>query len=75
MKTKDEDYEPFGEEWKNHLMKLPKIVIINMFRNVCFEKQELEEMYSQAVDTAGAQEQRAREAERECRNFDKRGDW
>jgi hypothetical protein len=43
MKTENENYIPFGEEWKDELMKLPKIMIINMYRNVCLELDELRE--------------------------------
>ena len=50
MTTIDENYQPFGEEWKNELMKLPKIIIINMYRNVCLEKQELEKELKQIYD-------------------------
>lgn len=67
MKTNDENYEPFGEEWKNELMKLPKIMIINLYRNVCLEMDELKRAYSDACDAAGANEQRARKAEKELR--------
>lgn len=37
-----ENYIPYGEEWKNELMKLPKKFIINMLRNKCLENDELE---------------------------------
>lgn len=63
------NFQPFGEKWKDELMKLPKIMIINMFRNVCLEMDELKQMYTQAVDAAGSQEQRAREAEKEIRQI------
>jgi hypothetical protein len=65
----NDNYIPFGEEWKNELMKLPKIMIINMYRNVCLEMDELKQMYQQAEDAAGAYERRARECESEIRNI------
>ena len=34
------EYEPYGEEWKDELMKLPKIHIISLYRAVCLELQE-----------------------------------
>ena len=75
MKTDEKHYEPFGEEWKDELMKLPKIMIINMYRNVCLEKQELDQAYSDAVNANGLQEERARQAEGECRNMSRERDW
>ncbi|OQB03950.1 MAG: hypothetical protein BWY21_02124 [Parcubacteria group bacterium ADurb.Bin216] len=72
-----DNYEPYGEEWEKHLMTLPKKFIINMYRNLCerykdkeAEVKELEIMYSEACDAAGSYEQRAQEAERECRNLE-----
>ena len=41
MKT-EKEYVPYGEEWKDELMKLPKVFIINMLRNKCLECNELE---------------------------------
>jgi len=69
MKTENENYEPFGEEWKNELMKLPKIMIINMYRNSCLELEELNALYSHACNAAGDYEERARDAERELRQI------
>lgn len=41
MKTlTEEEYIPFGEEWKNELMKLPKIGIIALYRSLCLKEQE-----------------------------------
>lgn len=75
MKTTDENYEPYGEEWEKHLMTLPKKFIINMYRDVCIKLQdreaeikELEIMYSEACDAAGMYEERAREAEKYARD-------
>lgn len=70
-KVKSENYEPFGEEWKNELMKLPKIMVINMYRNMCLEYEELQEAYQHACNAAGLNEQRAREAEQELRELSK----
>jgi hypothetical protein len=71
MKTKNENYEPYGEEWKDELMKLPKIMVINMYRNMCLERDELEKAYKDACDAAGSNEQRVREAEQELRELSK----
>jgi predicted Zn-dependent protease with MMP-like domain len=75
MKTTDENYEPYGEEWEKELMKLPKKFIINMYRNVCIKLQdketeikELEIMYSEASNIAGMYEERALEAEKCARD-------
>ena len=81
MKTTDENYEPYGEEWEKHLMTLPKKFIINMYRNVCeklrdkeTEIKELEIMYSEACADAGMYQERAMEAEKVARNtYDDRG--
>lgn len=67
MKKIDEDYEPFGEEWKDELMKLPKIMIINMYRNVCLELEELHKLYSDTYAAASSYQERAIEAENELR--------
>jgi hypothetical protein len=50
MKT-EEEYTPYGEEWKNELMKMPKIMIINMYRNVCLELEETNKLLEQAENT------------------------
>ena len=71
MKTNDENYKPFGEEWKNELMKLPKIMIINMYRNTCLELGELQNAYKDACDAAGSNEQRAKQAEQEIRDLNR----
>lgn len=39
---KKEEYIPFGEKWKNELMKLPKIGIIALYRSLCLKEQERE---------------------------------
>lgn len=31
------DFEPFGPEWEREMMKLPKKIIIEMFKNKCKE--------------------------------------
>ena len=33
----DKEFVPFGEEWEAEVMKLPKKVIIGLYRNVCLE--------------------------------------
>ena len=40
MKTA-EAYVPYGEEWKNELMKLSKIHIISMYRSTSMALQEM----------------------------------
>jgi len=42
MKTAEE-YQPFGEEWKNELMKMPKIQIIALYRQLALAHQELQQ--------------------------------
>jgi len=54
-----EEYVPFGEEWKNELMKLPKIQIIAFLRAARLEieeskeysNQQAQERYDEAVTT------------------------
>jgi len=65
----EEKYQPYGEEWKNELMKLPKIMIINLYRNVCLEKDELEGAYHEACNAAGRYEKECREMETELRHI------
>lgn len=36
-----ENFIPFGPEWEKEMMKLPKKVIIDMFRTKCIEVQNL----------------------------------
>ena len=36
----NENYIPFGEEWKAELMKMKKIHIIAMYRSLCLTLQE-----------------------------------
>jgi hypothetical protein len=43
MKTAEENYIPYGEEWKNELMKLSKVHIISLYRMVCLALKEDEE--------------------------------
>lgn len=81
MKTTDENYEPYGEEWEKYLMTLPKKFIIDLYREVCKKLQdreteikELEIMYSEACDAAGMYQERAIEAEKYVRdNYTDRG--
>lgn len=42
MKTKEEDYIPFSEQWEKEMMKLPKIQIIKMFRDAHLDNEELD---------------------------------
>jgi len=48
MKTAEE-YQPFGEEWKNELMKMPKIQIIALYRQLALAHQELEQSHKQKL--------------------------
>jgi len=41
----DDFYQPFGEQWKEEMMKISKIEIINMYRCVCLEYDELQQAY------------------------------
>ena len=66
-----ENYQPYGEEWKDELMKLPKIMIINMYRNACLELEEARQLCEQATNAASQYEERARDAEREIRDMER----
>jgi NTP pyrophosphatase (non-canonical NTP hydrolase) len=48
-------YEPYGEEWKDELMKLPKIGIIALYRALCLDYQEREEHNVQSTIDAISQ--------------------
>jgi hypothetical protein len=37
---KKEEYVPYGEEWKNELMNLPKVHIIALYRAACLALHE-----------------------------------
>ena len=63
------EYVPYGEEWKNELMKMPKVVIINMYRNACLELEENKMLLRQAEDAADSYRDRSRDAEREIRHM------
>lgn len=39
---KAKEYQPYGKEWFDELMKLPQSQIISMYRAVCLELQEKE---------------------------------
>lgn len=45
-----DDYQPFGEEWKNELMKLPKIQIISFYRSACLAINE-RKLFAESVDS------------------------
>lgn len=47
---KKDDYQPFGEEWKNELMKLPKIQIISFYRSACLAINE-RKLFTETVDS------------------------
>ena len=32
-----EEYEPYGPEWAKEMMKLPKAMLISMYRKKCLE--------------------------------------
>jgi hypothetical protein len=48
MKTAE--YTPFGEKWKNELMKLPKISIIALYRSLCLKVQESDQIPPEITD-------------------------
>ena len=35
----DEEYQPFGKEWRKDMMKLPKKVIVDMYRKSCIHRE------------------------------------
>lgn len=37
-----ENYEPFGEEWKKEVSKLPKAYLIEQWKQSCLKRQKLE---------------------------------
>ena len=39
----NENYIPFGEEWKKAVMKLTKATIVKLYKKVCIEKLKLED--------------------------------
>lgn len=41
-----ENYEPFGPQWHAEFSKLPKLLIIKMFKNVATELIELKQTIS-----------------------------
>ena len=36
----EKEYEPFGEEWKAEINKLPKKVLIDLYRDACIKNTE-----------------------------------
>ena len=43
LEEKQAEYIPYGEEWKDELMKLSKLHIISLYRMVCLALKEDEE--------------------------------
>jgi len=43
-------YEPFGQEWKDHLMKEPKKFIIDLFKNSCQEREKLQKQKGKLLE-------------------------
>lgn len=39
----EEDYIPFGEEWKKDVMKMTKNEIVDLFKKKCIEFNQLDE--------------------------------
>lgn len=44
----EKEYEPFGKEWENHLLKMTKRTLIMMYKSVCLEKLRLEQILNNA---------------------------
>lgn len=44
----EKEYEPFGEEWEKHLLKMTKRTLIMMYKRVCLEKLRLEQILNNA---------------------------
>ena len=43
-------YTPYGDEWKNSVMKMNKINIIEMLKRVCIKRDELEKEIEEIRD-------------------------
>ena len=48
----DENYTPFGEDWKKEMKKLPKSILIDMLRTSFKKVNELEKELSTAHNCA-----------------------
>ncbi len=44
------EYEPFGQEWKDHLMMEPKKFIIDMFKGCCQQREKLQEQNHELLE-------------------------
>ena len=40
--AKKEDYTPFEKDWEKSVMRMKKIEIMRLYRNMCIEKLKLE---------------------------------
>lgn len=44
----EDNYEPYGEEWEKEVMKLPKKMIVDMYKKVCqknqYQKTQIKEL-------------------------------
>lgn len=82
MKTTNENYEPYGDEWEKEVMKLPKKMIVDMYRNVCIklkdkevEVVELEIMLKDIQDDVDMWKEAVKEAEINARDTYKDRGW
>ena len=46
--AKIEDYIPFGKYWEKSVMRLKKIEIMRLYRDMCIEKLKLEKRIEEA---------------------------
>jgi len=56
---KEKDVEPFGEEWREYMLRLPKKEIIYLFRLLAIEKKEEIERAFRILDLYGVPRERA----------------
>lgn len=49
MESKENDFTPFGEEWKKEVIKLPKPFLINMWAKSAKEAKELLEQRNELL--------------------------
>lgn len=47
-------YEPFGQDWINHALKLPKRELVDMLREALIEKIKLEAQLLPFADTSAS---------------------
>ena len=49
----DENYTPYGDEWKKEVMKHRKADIVDMLRKVCMERETLRQWKDEAMQVLG----------------------